>query len=128
VGRPSASIHVLTLFLTALLAWPWNVVLSTAESSQIALQLRLVSIHALGSLRVQRILRHGWWNPQSCSVIAPDYDRDEEEGDDGIPLSLSSDLSAIEVFRGADPPASSPTTPIFPAGTIPQEHLCRLRC
>jgi hypothetical protein len=128
VGRPSTPIHVLTLLLTALLAWPWNVVLSTAESSQIALQARLGAVHAPETSQVLRVVHSRWWEQQSCSVIAPDFDRDEEEGDDGGPVSPTSGLLTFLTFPTPDLPACTLTSLVLPAPTAARERLCRLRC
>jgi hypothetical protein len=128
VGRPFASVRIMTVLLTALLAWPWNVVLSAAESSQIAIQGRLGTLDVHGNLRVGRIVRHGWWNQPSCSVIAPDYDRDEQEGDDGGPFSISTVSTSIQVLSCEDPAAFADLSLVLPVRSIPREHLCRLRC
>ena len=102
--------------------------LSSAESSQVAGQHRLVRVQALENARVHRLVRSGWWDRQSCSVIAPDYDRDEGEGDDGGPLSLSSALSPVQVVAATDCPGSPLESPVFRARIPPREHLCPLRC
>jgi hypothetical protein len=128
VGRSLASIHVVTLLLTALLAWPWNVVLLAAESIQIANQVRLETVHVQAKSRVQRILRFGRWNQPSCSVIAPDYDRDEEDGDDGSPFSSSSIFYAIRIHPHDSPSYFSFTLPVLPDRTAPWEQSCHLRC
>jgi hypothetical protein len=111
-----------------LLAWPWNVVLSTAESTQIAHQYRLEALRTQGSPRDQHLVRSGWWNPRSGSVFALDYDRDEEDGDDVSPLSLPSDLSPIEFLGCADPAASSVWSPVCSSRPVIPKHPYRLRC
>jgi len=118
----------LTLLLTALLAWPWNVVLSAAESFQVATQVRLGTDHAEGNRRLPTIVRHGWWNQPSCSGIAPDYDCDEEEGDDGDSFSPSSFLSSIHVLTCADVAASSSASPVLLVRILSGEPRCHLRC
>lgn len=128
MGRPSVVFHVLTLLMTALLAWPWNVILSSAESSQVASQHWLVPVPAFESMRGHRLLRSGWWDRQSCSVIAPDYDRDEGEGDDGGPLSLSSALSPVQVLAAIDCPRPLIESQVFRARIPLREHRCPLRC
>src|SRR3954466_16358669 len=43
--RPLASFHVLTFLLAALLAWPWNVILSAAEAFQVSNLARSSMVH-----------------------------------------------------------------------------------
>jgi hypothetical protein len=126
--HPSVSFHVLTLVMTALIAWPWNVVLSAAESAQVAGQQTFVSVQAQQSAGGHRLLRCGWWNRQSCSVIAPDYDRDEEEGDDGGPLSVLAAPAAVLVLASTHGPGSALKSLVLPVWIPPREHLCPLRC
>src|SRR3954470_15376389 len=52
--RPLASFHVLTVLLAALLAWPWNVILSAAEAFQISNQSRSSTVHPPVKLRLHR--------------------------------------------------------------------------
>ena len=61
-------------------------------------------------------------------MMAPDYDRDEMEGDEGGPLPLSSVLSSFQELARSDDPAASLELPLPPARTVPRERLCRLRC
>src|SRR3954449_8648283 len=84
VGRPSRSFHILTLLLTTLLAWPWNLAFSIAEASQIADQVRLARVSARGTPEIQRP-KHSdrGGDPSISSVMAPDFDWDENDDEEG---------------------------------------------
>jgi len=129
VGRPSTAIQTLTLLLTALLAWPWNIVLSAAESSQLAGPDRVAVIETHSNPRLPRMMSLGWWKQQSRPEIAPDFDRDEESGDDESVLPLSSDFAPLQAHRRADAAASSSLVcPLLLASVILRQTRRRLRC
>jgi hypothetical protein len=128
VGRPSASVHVWALLLTALLAWPWDVVFSVAESFQVAGQIRHGALYAPGgSPRVRCVVHCGGWDRSGCAVIAQDYDRDGGEDDDG-PLSPSTALWLFQAPPSESTSISLSATPVLCIGTPAVEYLCRLRC
>jgi hypothetical protein len=128
VGRASFSLRALTLLVTALMAGPWNIVLSAAESSQVDGQVRALGVRPPGSPRVQRMVHFGCRDHQSCSVIAPDYDSDEEEGNQGGPWSLATALASVLVSVKASGPGWLLVVPSHPVRTVVREHLCPLRC
>jgi hypothetical protein len=129
VGRPSLRPKVLTFALTMLLAWPWNVMLSAAESFQDARQDPLGIVYAQGNLRLDRLSRAGRDHPpQGRSVIAPDYDCDEEEGDDGSLASQAWDFASVPVPFRVELPEASPSTRVSPVLNLTRDHHRRLRC
>jgi len=126
--RPFASFHVLTLLLAALLAWPWNVILSAAEAFQVSNQARSSTVHPPAKSRLHRVSRLGHGAPLGCSVISPDYDYDEEEGDVDSPLSPWSigAPSPILAYDDFSAPALAPLSP--PPLVHLQSPARHLRC
>ena len=122
----------MTLLLAALLAWPWDVVYLNAESSQIEVALRAqgqpgaVPIRAAG--HVYRSTRPGRWDRQCGSILSADYDRNEEEGDDGGPVSTTSGLFAPPALAAREFPAPAPKPMSMPAPIVLREHPCHRRC
>jgi hypothetical protein len=120
---------VLTLVLTALLAWPWNVVLARAESLQMAGQVRIVSHRTQHSPGVQRPARYRVSDQPSCGLAAPDFNRTEPEGDDdGGAVSPDWDVASVVALEWTAFAPCSVSTWRLPAGPGPRIHLCRLRC
>src|SRR6185437_8841184 len=128
VGRPSSSVHALSLVLIALLAWPWSVVLTVVESSQIAIQRRPGTTCAPDLSGIHRLVHHDNFTPQSRWVVAPDFDRDEEEGDDVSLLSPLSFIFPTQSLPDIDPSAFEQMFPVQPFRTPPREQPRHLRC
>jgi hypothetical protein len=129
LGRHSASIRSLTLVLTTLLAWPWNVVLSRAESLQIASQVRVSSLRTQPNPGVKRPARYRLLDQQSCSLDAPDFDRDEQEwDDDGSPAAPDWSPVPIATLEWTTVAPCCVATGGLPAGPGPRIHFCCLRC
>jgi hypothetical protein len=117
----------MTIMLAALLAWPWNVVLAAAESVSIATVVQYGTLHVQTKSLVHRLVRHGHWNSPNCTVIALDYDRDEE-GDDGSPFSPSSAFHAIAFHPCGNTPGFAVTFTALPDTIVARERRCHLRC
>lgn len=126
--RTSTFVHVLRLVLIALLAWPWDVALSAAEAAQPAFRRTIDGVEVAGAARGPRLVHPGCAGRQNSPVIAPDYDRDGEEGDDSTTAPLSTDISTAEVAARTDFAASSSHWSVLLLRPIPPERLCRLRC
>jgi len=121
-----ASFHVLTFLLAALLAWPWNVILSAAEAFQISNQAWSSTVHPPAKSGLHRVSRLGHGAASSCSVISPDYDYDEEEGDVDSPLSPWSidSPSPILAYDDLSVPALAPaSSPLLVHLQGPARHL-----
>jgi hypothetical protein len=114
--------------MTALLAWPWSIMLSSAESSPLTSQHRAARVKVVETVRVHRLVRSGWWDRQNCILTAPDYDRDEEEGNDDGPLSLSSALSLVQLVARTDRLGSPIESTVIRASIPLQDGLVPLRC
>jgi hypothetical protein len=128
VGRPATLVHILNPVLAALLACPWHIVFTTAEWSQLADQVRLVGWQVERSPAHERLVHRAWWHRQSCSVIAPDFNRDEEE-EDGSDRLYPAAASCPAPMLGCVPESVTTTlSPMAPTGP-PPANLCRcLRC
>ena len=128
MGRHPAATKALILVLTALLAWPWNVVLARAESLQIADHTRILPVRTQQNAGVQRPARYKVSDQQNDSLAAPDFDRNEPEGDDdGSPVSPDWDVASVVAL---DWTAIAPcwVSTWLASGPSPALHLCRLRC
>lgn len=128
MGFPSKPIHVVTLGLAILMAWPWNLALSTIETSQTAIAAGVPMAIARGHQGGHRIGRPGRWALANCPAVSPDCESAEEEGDDFGPFH-----AVAEVLPGFGPPgAFEPPSgcPVRPSPDSPQPftRLCRLRC
>ncbi len=116
-----------------LLAWPWN---SRGYRGSPNRRRSPLSSRTCGfpgprdRLMSQGIVRAGWWDRQcGCSTTGPEFDWDEEEGDDDDgSFELSPASSSEQVFARTDRLFSSGILRVLPAEPTPQKHFARLRC
>jgi hypothetical protein len=104
--------------------------LSAAESSQIDVPCQLAPVHPQRTLRVDRALRLGCWNHPRSVTAAPDFDRNEEEGegiDVGAPVPASY-LGAFEAIACPEGSAYRVSHATPPGGAAAPRPIDRLRC
>ncbi len=126
VGHTRGTFHAVTLLLAVMLAWPWNVALTTVESSG-PLTKAGDSVLTKQSHRARQIKRSLRWGTATTPALSPDFD-EEEEWDDAGTWSVG-----MVVPKPSEPPLEL----MMPAARgfslvilrpLPLSYLCRLRC
>lgn len=127
VTRTRSFFPALTLFLAALLAWPWNLALSASESHELPAQRN----HGTWTSRKdqsQQIGRAGKACVIRCAVLDPDDYDESEEGDVAATGQASAPSPALPPIDGGATAPGRGVADHWPATPLLIALLCRLRC
>ncbi len=129
VNRSRSVFPLLALLLVTLLAWPWNLALSAAESAQLPANADQGAWVGRGA-RSSQIGRTGRWCQIQSLALAPDFDEDDtEERSNAVPNSTAVLAALGASLRQCDFTASgSIMDAAFLLPSVPITFLCRMRC